>query len=124
LSNDELKVNIIGGHGFQTHDQVIKRWGKAHEKYHVHTFTFSIFTSMECNWSASAFTMLMCASKFSPSYILMLKNLLRRNNLFSTVLASWTSQSVSQASQYWMCASCAHVRCSQSNANALVTFSL
>jgi hypothetical protein len=30
-NNDEFKVNILGGHGLQTHDQVIKRWGKAHE---------------------------------------------------------------------------------------------
>jgi hypothetical protein len=34
-SDDELKVNILGGHGLQTRDQVIKRWGKAREKYHV-----------------------------------------------------------------------------------------
>jgi hypothetical protein len=47
------------------------------------------------NWSASAFTMLMCASKSSPSCILMVKNLFRRNNSFSIILASWTPQSVS-----------------------------
>jgi hypothetical protein len=37
-NNNELKVNIFSGHGFQTCDQIIKRWGKAHEKYHVHVF--------------------------------------------------------------------------------------
>ncbi len=26
-SDDELKVNIFNGHGLQTCDQVIKRWG-------------------------------------------------------------------------------------------------
>jgi hypothetical protein len=41
-SDDELKVNILGGHGFQTCDQVIKRWGKAHEKYHLHVFIFNL----------------------------------------------------------------------------------
>ncbi len=41
-NNDELKVNIPGGHGLQTRDQVIKRWGKAHEKYHVHVFIFNL----------------------------------------------------------------------------------
>jgi hypothetical protein len=35
-NNNELKVNIFGGHGLQTCDPIIKRWGKAHEKYHVH----------------------------------------------------------------------------------------
>ncbi len=74
-------------------------------------------------WSASAFTMLMCASKSSPSCILMVKNLIKKNNLFPIVLASCTPQSVSQAlltfSQYWMCVSYASVRCSQSNAKAL-----
>jgi hypothetical protein len=51
---------------------------------------------MECNWSINAFTMLMCASKSSPSCILMAKNLFRKNNLFSMVLTSCTPQSVSQ----------------------------
>ncbi len=41
-SNDELKINILGGHGFQTCGQIIKRWGRAHEKYHVHVFIFNL----------------------------------------------------------------------------------
>jgi hypothetical protein len=41
----------------------------------MYMFSSSIFTSMERNWSARAFTMLMCARKYS-SYILMVKNLL------------------------------------------------
>jgi hypothetical protein len=40
---------------------------------------------MEHNWFARAFTMLLCASKSSPSCILMVKNLLQRNNLFPIV---------------------------------------
>ncbi len=92
----------------------------------MYTSSFSIFTSMERNWFARAFTMLMCASKFSPSYILMVKNLLWRNNLFPMVLASCTPQSVSQVLltflQYWMCASCASVKCSQNNAMPLSPF--
>jgi hypothetical protein len=48
----------------------------------MYTSLSSIFISMEHNWSISAFTMLMCASKSSPSYTLMLRNFLWRNNLF------------------------------------------
>jgi len=50
LNNDELKVNIHSGHGLQIHDQVIKRWGKAHRStMHMYTSSSSIFTSMERN---------------------------------------------------------------------------
>jgi hypothetical protein len=42
LNDDELKVNILSGHGLQTCDQIIKRWGKVHEKYHVHVFIFNL----------------------------------------------------------------------------------
>ncbi len=82
---------------------------------------------MERNWSTNTFTMLMCANKFSFFCILMVKNLLQKN-LFLIVLDSCTSQNVSQAFltflQYWICAGCASIKCSQSNANALVSFSL
>ncbi len=126
-SDDELKVNILGGHGLQTCDQVIKRWGRLMRNT-MYTSWSSIFTSMECNWFVSAFTMLMCVNKFSPFCIFMVKSLLRKNNLFLIVSTLWASQSVSQMlltfSQYWMCASCASMRGSQSNANALVAFSL
>ncbi len=40
--DDESKVNIFRGHELQTCDQVIKRWGKAHKKYHVHVFIFNL----------------------------------------------------------------------------------
>jgi len=92
----------------------------------MYTFSSSIFISMEHNWSTNTFTMLMCINKSSPSCILMVKNLFWINNLFPIILVSCTPQSVSQTllafSQYWMCASCAYVICSQNNANALVFF--
>jgi hypothetical protein len=38
-SDDELKVNILGRHGLQTLNQIIKKWGKV---YHVHVFIFNL----------------------------------------------------------------------------------
>ncbi len=50
---------------------------------------------MERNWFARAFTMLMCISMSFLFCILMVKNLLRKNNLLPIVLVSCTSQRAS-----------------------------
>jgi hypothetical protein len=41
-NNNELKVNILGGHGLQTRDQIIKKWGKVHGST-MYMSSFSIF---------------------------------------------------------------------------------
>ncbi len=116
-SDDELKVKSLVDMHSKLMTKVSKDGGRLMRST-MYTSSFSIFTSMEHNWSVRAFAMLMCASKSSPSYILIMKNLLRRNNLFLIVLASCTSQNVSQTLLTFL-QYCAFVRCSQSNANAL-----
>ncbi len=91
----------------------------------MYIFSSSIFTSMERNWSLSTFTMLMCKTSAPLFAFWWWRTSFKETTCFPMVLASCTQQNVSQALLtfllYWMCA---FVRCSQSNANALVAFSL